>query len=218
VQVTVRRDMKALPDNLCASTDGDVIVVLDLTADESLRSRATARELINRFQKLRKRAGLQPADAVDLFYKATAGPANGCVANCSQKNQLQEQLDSAVGTEHKALVTALGRCPIAAAWQPPGSVVMAQDTSSLVLPTGETTGVVVSLAVPAPGIDRTAIAADFGDNAVPGIAAFVASKGLSALQAACDGHGDKVGVTLDGRKRELVLGKHLFWSCYDVPR
>jgi isoleucyl-tRNA synthetase len=218
VQVTVRREMKALPDNLCASTDGDVIVVLDLTADASLRSRATARELINRFQKLRKRAGLQPADAVDLFYEATASPANDCVAKCTQRNQLQEQLDSAVGTEHEALAMALGRCPIAAARRPPGSVLMAQDTSSLVLPTGETTGVVVSLAVPAPGIDRSAIATDFGDDAVPGIAAFVASKGLSSLQAACNGDGDKVGVTLDGHKRELLLGKHLFWSCYDVPQ
>lgn len=233
--MTVKREMKALPEHLCASTDGDVIVVLDTTVDAALRARATARELINRFQKLRKRAGLQPSDSVDLFYAAAATPPNGAApgpAPAPPKNgavaptngavtgvaAVQEELEGAVEAEMETLVAALGVRPVAAAVRPLGAVLLAREASSLVLPSGETTGVEVSLAVPAPAVDRRAVAAEFGENSVAGVAAFVAAKGLGALRRACEGGGGKVGVVIDGHKRELVLGKHLFWSASELPR
>ncbi|KAG0481484.1 hypothetical protein HPP92_012342 [Vanilla planifolia] len=51
-----------------ASGDGDVLVILDLRADESLYEAGIAREIINRIQKLRKKAGLEPTDVVEEEY------------------------------------------------------------------------------------------------------------------------------------------------------
>jgi len=50
------------------NTDNDVVVRLDVQAHADLQSEWLARELVNRIQKLRKRAGLQATDDVDVFY------------------------------------------------------------------------------------------------------------------------------------------------------
>lgn len=60
--------MKELGDNLASNTDGEVIIVFDLETDSALLTKRTARELVNRFQKLRKKAGLLASDTVELFY------------------------------------------------------------------------------------------------------------------------------------------------------
>lgn len=53
-----------------AAGDGDVLVILDLRPDESLFEAGIAREVINRIQKLRKKAGLEPTDLVEVFYES----------------------------------------------------------------------------------------------------------------------------------------------------
>lgn len=52
---------------LDAAGDGEVLVVVDLSADESLLAAGTAREVVNRVQKLRKKAGLAVTDVVEVF-------------------------------------------------------------------------------------------------------------------------------------------------------
>ncbi|TFY57073.1 hypothetical protein EVJ58_g7246 [Rhodofomes roseus] len=49
-------------------TDNDVVVRLDIQAHAELQNEWLTRELINRIQKMRKRAGLQATDDVDVFY------------------------------------------------------------------------------------------------------------------------------------------------------
>ncbi|XP_024399139.1 isoleucine--tRNA ligase, cytoplasmic isoform X2 [Physcomitrium patens] len=51
-----------------AAGDGEVLVVLDLRPDGSLLEAGFAREVVNRVQKLRKKAGLEPTDTVEIFY------------------------------------------------------------------------------------------------------------------------------------------------------
>lgn len=71
-------DMKVLHDfkqpeatseaaQLDAAGDGEVLVVVDLSADESLLAAGTAREVVNRVQKLRKKAGLAVTDVVNVY-------------------------------------------------------------------------------------------------------------------------------------------------------
>lgn len=48
--------------------ENDVIIVLDLEADESLKQEGLAREFANRVQKLRKKAGIHPSDPIEVFY------------------------------------------------------------------------------------------------------------------------------------------------------
>ena len=67
-----------------ANGDGDVLVVLDLSEDESLLEAFLAREVVNRIQKLRKGAGLLESDRVDMW------------VSCPDDPQLQERLQSQV--------------------------------------------------------------------------------------------------------------------------
>ncbi|AQK81818.1 Isoleucine--tRNA ligase, cytoplasmic [Zea mays] len=67
-----------------AAGDGDVLVILDLRADQSLFEAGVAREVVNRIQKLRKTAQLEPADPVDVYYESVG----------SDKNTLEEILKS----------------------------------------------------------------------------------------------------------------------------
>lgn len=56
-----------------SNTDGQVVILLDIEMHEHLQSHGLARELINRIQRLRKRAGLQATDEVDAFYSFQEG-------------------------------------------------------------------------------------------------------------------------------------------------
>lgn len=49
-------------------TDNDVVIRLDIQVHAELQNEWLTRELINRIQKMRKRAGLQATDDVDVFY------------------------------------------------------------------------------------------------------------------------------------------------------
>ena len=56
-----------------AAGDGDVLVVLDLRPDETLFEAGVAREIANRVQKLRKKAGLEPMDSIEVFFEPCKG-------------------------------------------------------------------------------------------------------------------------------------------------
>lgn len=51
-------------------SDNDVVVLLNVTPDSSMQDEGTAREIINRVQKLRKKAHLVPTDEIKIFYEA----------------------------------------------------------------------------------------------------------------------------------------------------
>ncbi|KAK9932607.1 hypothetical protein M0R45_019837 [Rubus argutus] len=70
--IKVIRDFKR-PDgttenDVDATGDGDVLVILDLRPDESLYDSGVAREIINRIQKLRKKSALEPTDLVEVYF------------------------------------------------------------------------------------------------------------------------------------------------------
>ncbi|GLT71292.1 hypothetical protein SLA2020_517180 [Shorea laevis] len=72
--IKVVRDFKR-PDGMTdkeidAAGDGDVLVILDLHADNSLFEAGVAREIVNRIQKLRKKAALEPTDIVEVYFKS----------------------------------------------------------------------------------------------------------------------------------------------------
>lgn len=54
-------------------TDNDVVVRLDVQVHQELISEWLAREFINRVQKLRKKAGLQATDDVEVYYRFDDG-------------------------------------------------------------------------------------------------------------------------------------------------
>ncbi|KAI9095201.1 tRNA synthetases class I-domain-containing protein [Phlyctochytrium arcticum] len=57
-----------------AHANNDVLAILDVSQDQSLIDEGQAREIINRVQRARKEAGLQPVDEVLYYYQLTTDP------------------------------------------------------------------------------------------------------------------------------------------------
>lgn len=74
--LTVQRYLELPPGSegqYSTHTDNDVVVRLDVQVHPELMSEWLARELINRVQKLRKKAGLQATDDVEVYYRFEDG-------------------------------------------------------------------------------------------------------------------------------------------------
>lgn len=74
--LTVQRYIELPSDGsnqFATHTDADVVVRLDIQEHADLKNEWLARELVNRVQKLRKKAGLQATDDVRVFYAFEAG-------------------------------------------------------------------------------------------------------------------------------------------------
>lgn len=56
-----------------AFSNDKILVLLDIVLHEDLKDEGTAREIVNRVQKLRKKAGLQVTDEVSVFYELEEG-------------------------------------------------------------------------------------------------------------------------------------------------
>jgi isoleucyl-tRNA synthetase len=75
--LVVQRGLKEGGDkNQEFNTDNDVVVVLDMEMDPELLQQGLAREVINRVQQLRKKAGLVPTDDVGMEYRVLEDPDN----------------------------------------------------------------------------------------------------------------------------------------------
>lgn len=74
--LTVQRYLELPPaaqGQFATNTDNDVVVRLDIQVHPELVGEWLARELTNRVQKLRKKAGLQATDDVEVFYRFEEG-------------------------------------------------------------------------------------------------------------------------------------------------
>ncbi|XP_072027331.1 isoleucine--tRNA ligase, cytoplasmic-like [Amphiura filiformis] len=52
-----------------AHSDNEILILLDVTPDQAMVDEGTAREVINRIQRLRKKGKLQPQDDITIFYQ-----------------------------------------------------------------------------------------------------------------------------------------------------
>ena len=62
--------------DLETNTDDDVLIILDVKKYAELEQEGLAREILNRVNKLRKKAGLVPTDDVKMEYKILTDPDN----------------------------------------------------------------------------------------------------------------------------------------------
>jgi len=68
-ELRIAREFKGDASKFEAAWDSDdVLIVLDLEVDELMRQEGLAREIINRVQRLRKKAGIHPSDPIEVFY------------------------------------------------------------------------------------------------------------------------------------------------------
>jgi len=73
----VIREFKGDQKRYEAAWSENVLVVLDCHIDDSLKSEGLAREVVNRVQKLRKKAGLQPGETVEAFFSVNESQQDG---------------------------------------------------------------------------------------------------------------------------------------------
>ncbi|KAF2403976.1 isoleucyl-tRNA synthetase,cytoplasmic [Trichodelitschia bisporula] len=76
------------------NTDNDVLIVLDVKSYPELAEQGLAREIINRVQRLRKKAGLVPTDDVGMEYRVLSDP---------EKVGLEKAFEAQTGMIEKAL-------------------------------------------------------------------------------------------------------------------
>lgn len=76
--LVVHRNVKedSSSQTLETNTDGDVLTILDAAMHPELAQEGIAREIINRVQRLRKKAGLQPTDDIKMEYMVLSDPEN----------------------------------------------------------------------------------------------------------------------------------------------
>ncbi|KAK6164026.1 hypothetical protein DH2020_000890 [Rehmannia glutinosa] len=101
-------------EDMDAKGDGDVLVVLDLRQDDSLYEAGVAREIVNRVQKLRKKAALEPTDLVEVFFKSLD----------EDEKSSREILES----QGLYIKDALGSSLLPSALLPPHAVVLAEES------------------------------------------------------------------------------------------
>ena len=91
--------------HLEANTDNDVLTILDAQIYPGLHEEGIAREIINRVQRFRKKAGLVPTDDVKMEYTVLSDPEEIGLENVFEgqrgmlERALRRPLDNGVGTK-----------------------------------------------------------------------------------------------------------------------
>jgi len=182
-----------------AAGDGDVLVILDLRADQSLFEAGVAREVVNRIQKLRKTAQLEPSDPVDVYYKSVD----------HGKNSLGEILNSQV----QYIRDALGS-PLVPKEMAPTDVVLVGEESHDV----HDMSFVIYIARSCPVLSPDLLAHASGNNDhVEALRVYLLSRSLSRLKNQFQAGNGMITVDcIEGYPAiNLQLGKHVFLSAGD---
>ncbi|PGH37108.1 isoleucine-tRNA ligase [[Emmonsia] crescens] len=76
--LVIKRGLKddSSSKDLETNTDDDVLIILDAVLYPELAEEGLAREIVNRVQRLRKKAGLVPTDDVGMEYRVLSDPDN----------------------------------------------------------------------------------------------------------------------------------------------
>lgn len=97
--LTVQRYLELPPASegqFATNTDNDVVIRLDIQVHAHLQGEWLARELTNRVQRLRKKAGLQATDDVHVFYRFEDGSGADLLAAIQENT---EYITKTVGSE-----------------------------------------------------------------------------------------------------------------------
>ncbi|KAH3760517.1 isoleucyl-tRNA synthetase [Pelomyxa schiedti] len=186
--VQIFREFKGDTKKQEAVWEKDVLLVLNLEVDESMKAKGLAREVTNKIQKLRKRSGVDPLDPVDLFYAVS--PADSCVAN-------------AISSEIQFISNTLGFTPLPLEHKPQFCLVIGQETSDL---KGENAKLQLVLTCRQFGLSKT----------VPeDVAMWVASRNYYQLRNTLNTHGS-CSIRIGDNTNTLTLGQNIFPTVKDA--
>ncbi|VVB01356.1 unnamed protein product [Arabis nemorensis] len=195
-----------LPDGLTdkeidAAGDGDVLVVLDLRADESLYESGVAREIVNRIQKLRKKSGLEPTDFVEVYFESL-----------DKEESVSQQV---LNSQEQYIRGSIGSPLLLSTLMPSHAVIISeesfQDVSKLSFK--------ITLARPALKFNEEAIIALYSGDVkfASGLQTYLLSRDTSNLKSEFQAGDGKVTVSCIEKfpAVTLVLGEHLHLTVCD---
>eukprot|EP01026_Neomeris_dumetosa_P059265 TRINITY_DN5532_c0_g3_i2.p2 TRINITY_DN5532_c0_g3~~TRINITY_DN5532_c0_g3_i2.p2 ORF type:complete len:545 (-),score=73.61 TRINITY_DN5532_c0_g3_i2:303-1937(-) len=201
--IVIKREFK-IPENrslddIDANGDGEVLAVLDLTVDTELIEAGIAREIVNRFQKLRKKAGLTVADVVEMYYAAAD----------SESEQL---ITKVLSTQKQYLVKTMNQRVMKASVKQAHSLVIAEEETEV----GNDSlkcGFKAILVKPAVWFDEQALrrVCNGDRDLAQGIQIYLASREMDNIKEEVQEDGS-LCVQLMGQKVNLKVGEHIFWS------
>ncbi|KAJ6741156.1 SOLEUCYL-TRNA SYNTHETASE [Salix purpurea] len=203
--IKVVREFKR-PDGLSdkevdAAGDGDVLVILDLRLDESLYEAGVAREVVNRIQKLRKKVGLEPTDAVEVYFESLD----------EDKSISQQVLNS----QELYMRDSIGSPLLSSTLMPPHAVVLGEESFHDISKLSFT----IYLARPALVLKSDAILSLYGGNtkSAHGLETYLLSRDHSNLKSEFQLGDGKITVeTIEGLPSvNVVLGEHVFLTVGD---
>jgi isoleucyl-tRNA synthetase len=178
-----------------ASGEEDVMVIVDLTIDQQLLDSGTARELVNRIQKLRKSAGLHASDEVWVFFEPKL------LTDRTSNDDLHRLLKA----EESYLKSMLGREPRHVSSKPSYAVTLASDWCTL------STGAEIKVTLTRPCVSIIKTALQMACNDSEELAAAVSSVMLSReyISVACDCRENDgfLSIHVDGKVVSLQAGK-----------
>lgn len=192
------------PDNIAeedmdAAGDGDVLVVMDLQPDDTLFEAGVAREVVNRIQKLRKKAGLEPTDPIEAYIKFSEDKLHAQKILKSQESYIRD---------------ALGSPLLPSDLTPPYAVVIVQESYNIT-----SLSFVITLSRVALMFDSEAISALYGGNAkyAQNLKTYLLTRDHSQLKSEFQTGNGKINVDcIEGQPPvELLLNEHLFLTVGD---
>ncbi|KAL8556425.1 hypothetical protein ACS0TY_004027 [Phlomoides rotata] len=203
--IKINRDFKppgdAKIEDIDAKGDGDVLVVLDLRGDESLHEAGVAREIVNRIQKLRKKAALEPTDLVEVYFKSL-----------DKDEKVAQEI---VGSQGQYIREALGSILLPHDIIPPHAVVLAEESFHGI----SNLSFAITLARPALVLSSEAIAALYGGNIrfARGLQSYLLMRDHNNLKAEFQLGKGKIQVSCIENQPpvSVVLGDHVFLSVGD---
>jgi len=95
-EVQITREFSGDTSKFEPAWDENVMTILDLQVDEKMRQEGLAREIINRVQKLRKKAGIHPSDPIEVFYKINGSDVSFLEVIKNYKQLIEQSLGVAL--------------------------------------------------------------------------------------------------------------------------
>ncbi|KAK4369720.1 hypothetical protein RND71_009195 [Anisodus tanguticus] len=188
-------------DEMDAAGDGDVLVILDLRTDDSLFEAGVAREVVNRIQKLRKKAALEPTDMVEVFFKSL-----------DDDEAVSRQI---LGSQESYIKDAIGSPLLPADLIPSHAIIIDEESFHGI----SNLSFVITLARPSQVFNSDAIATLYRGNTQysQGLQTYLLMRDHHNLKSEFQqGKGKIIVKCIENQPPvEVVLGKHVFLSVGD---
>ncbi|KAB1213335.1 putative isoleucine--tRNA ligase, cytoplasmic [Morella rubra] len=184
-----------------AAGDGDVLVIMDLRADDSLFEAGVAREIVNRIQKLRKKAALEPTDIVEVYFNSL-----------DEDKSLSERV---LNSQDSYIADAIGSPLLPYTMMPSRAVVIGEESFRGI----SGLSFVISLTRPTLMFNLDAIVTLYAGNVkfAQGLQAYLLSRDHSMLKSEFQLGNGKIRVSCIENLPaiDVVLGEHLFLTVGD---